>query len=168
MPNILYDVGVPLLWRVAASVPCVLLGFYFFSSVRHLDDFILFRVLAGVAAIVVPGVLVGPPIARFFGTYAGGLFFPDRSQAVPPAYSIARARRSQGKFHEALRCYEENLKRHPRDLQTYLDMMEISGLDLHNTVLVARIADRALAAIEDPKDRNRIELWRKRVCVVDQ
>jgi|GEM_PF-7053560 hypothetical protein len=150
------------LWRTGASIPLGLGGFHLIGTVFVSGTLSVYRLLAGIVAVMLPGVLMGPPVARFFGFVGGNIFYPDRGDAARPAYSVPRARRSQGQFHDALREYEKILENHPRDLQSYLDMMEIAGSDLGNASLANRIAGRALAVIRDPKDRHAIELWRLR------
>jgi tetratricopeptide (TPR) repeat protein len=72
------------------------------------------------------GVLADIVAKPFMSLYMGGSTEPDPH----PAYSVAYARRKQGKYHEAVMEVLKQLERFPNDFEGQLALAEIQAQDL--------------------------------------
>jgi hypothetical protein len=154
------EVLLPLLVRLVIAIPLFILGFFLLSKCsRAWNDYGLFFLLGGIFSIVVSCVMVSPTLARFFGMTAGGIFFPVIGHGKHGAtFSIPRAMRAKGNFMDALKLYDDMLKEHPREVQIYLDMIEIAKNDLTNMTMARKIGERAKKALKKEEDLKRIEM----------
>ena len=73
------------------------------------------------------GALVSKP---FSSMYDGG----DAEVEMRPLYSIAQARRKQGKYHEAIAAIREQLENFPHDFPGWMMLAEIQGENLNDPV----------------------------------
>jgi hypothetical protein len=146
----------PLALRLLISTVPFFIGWFLLTSQKGHGD--LLHILLwglGFVLFISPAAIIAPPIAHLFGMLSGNVLFPDSSEKSP-RYSMAKARRSQGRFHDALREYDAILSEHPQDVQSYCDMLAIARSDLKNEALAQRIADRALSALKDPESVRKI------------
>lgn len=149
----------PLVFRLLLSIVPCLLGWYLFSIQKGHGDFLhLLLMLLGLVLFLIPAILIAPPISHLIAMLTSNMLYPN-SNEKSPRYSVAKARRSQGKFHDALREYDAILAEFPQDVQSYLDMLAIATFDLKNEALARRIADRAFSALKDPEAVGKIKGW---------
>jgi len=90
--------------------------------------------------------LIANPVASL---YTGGNTEPDPH----PAYSVAYARRKQGKYHEAVMELQKQLERFPNDFEGQLALAEIQAHDLKDLPAAAMTVDR-LCAQRGHADKN--------------
>jgi tetratricopeptide (TPR) repeat protein len=90
--------------------------------------------------------LIANPVAAL---YTGGSTEPDPH----PAYSVAYARRKQGKYHEAIMELLKQLERFPNDFEGQLALAEIQAHDLKDLRAAAMTIER-LCAQRGHADKN--------------
>jgi len=154
------EILIPLLVRATVAAAPLLLGRHLLSLAARSGS--IGELLGGISLAVLPALIVAPPIARIFGNYAGGIYFPGSDDhPPPPAYGRARALRMQGLHLEALEEYRKQLALHPHEFDAYLEMLTIALDELADRALASRIVAEAVSAIDN---RAQIATLRRRLA----
>ena len=118
----------------------------------------LIGLLIGVPVAIVAGMICAPAFCEVLAHPFGALVCPEkRFDRVPPRYSVAESKASNGRFEEAIEEYEKVLTEHPREFQAYSAMLDIAALQLEDPDRAARIYDRAVAAIAGGDERRALD-----------
>ena len=98
---------------------------------------------------IVLGLVWGSDIATFLGRPLTGLFDGGGQEVVPqPFYSIAEARRKQGKYPESIAEIRKQLARFPGDFTGLLMLAEIQAEQLNDLAGAQATIDRLLIESE--------------------
>lgn len=156
-------------WAISA----VIIGITWWVSGRSvarseggLDYGTAFVVAIGCAVCgIVLALTWGGDIATYLGKPITGLFDGGGLEVVPqPFYSIAEARRKQGKYREAIAEIWKQLERFPGDFTGLLMLAEIQADDLKDLAAAGTTIERLLAesepsAINHSLALNRLADW---------
>jgi tetratricopeptide (TPR) repeat protein len=95
---------------------------------------------------IVLGITWGANIADFFGRPLGGLYDGGGAEVVPqPFYSIAEAKRKQGKYLEAVAELRRQLAKFPGDFNGMLMLAEVEAENLKDLPGAQMTIERLLA-----------------------
>lgn len=147
------DPRVDLAIRLVVAVPLAVLGLMAMVSALRTGGFAAAGyVLFAAACFVGAGAMVAPWMAARIGNAAAGILYPDRHFDRPqPVFSLAEAKRAQGKPREALDAYELVLLEHPQEVRCYIAMMDTAARDLHDPTLAEGYYRRAGECIAEAK-----------------
>ena len=124
----------PLALIVRWLVSVVVLGFVLITAARARDEFSkIAAVLVGAVGGVVMTLVWRQQFCDFVGDLFASLYTGGNQQADPtPFYSIATARRKQGRYQEAIAEVDAQLARFPEDFTGWMLLAEIQAEDLHD------------------------------------
>ena len=94
--------------------------------------------------------LVARPIARLVAEPASSLFYPGTCYERPqPMYGIPESKRKKGLYEEAMADFEKIANDYPHELKPYIDMMDISIVDLKDAERANAIYQRGISALKN-------------------
>ena len=110
-------------------------------------------VLAGAVLGLVLAVLWVPAIVNKVSDTIGSLYTGGSEPPVPkPVYSIAEARRKQGRYHEAVGEIQKELAKFPTDVTGQMMLAEVLAENLHDLEGVRQTIEQFLAQEHAPKN----------------
>ena len=113
---------------VLLASPVLLLGLAF-GGIRGLIGAIIELLIMSGVGVFIPACLVASRIGNHFGAIFDGGNEPPEAH---PFYYIAKLKRSERKYDEAITRVEEQLKRFPSDFEGQMLLAEIQAEDLHD------------------------------------
>lgn len=140
------DILKSLAWRALLAAPFFVVGLRCMASVLSP----LF--------IVAGAIIVAMPLARFIAEPIGGLFYPVRRLSRKlPMYSIPQSKRAKGLYEEAIAGFEKIAKEYPRETQPYIEMIEITIVDLKDPERANRVYQHGMSRLKKVEDREMLE-----------
>ncbi len=113
-----------------------------------------FLLLIAILLLIGAASIIARPVAYIMTRKTGSLIFPDeKNHRMPPAYSVAQAKRIQGAFDEGMRLFDAIVKEHPQELPAWRAMVEITMENLKDRERAHRILERGLAALTKESSR---------------
>ena len=104
--------------------------------------------LTACAVLVVGAVVLAAPLARLAAGPSGRLFWPGKRLSRPlPMYGIPASRRAKGLYEEAMSGYEKIAEEYPGELKPYVEMIDISVVNLRDGERARSIYHRGLGAL---------------------
>src|SRR5262245_7863723 len=122
------EILISLAWRVLSAGILLAITWHLFTSTSGDDAGKFLGLACGVAA----GIILAPPFAALIAQPAGSLFFPRRSSGPEPGYSLAETKRKRGQYEESIKEYQRITEEFPEDVRSYVAMMEIAFIHLHD------------------------------------
>jgi len=123
-----------LLFRWVATLAVVVGGYFFIDWIIGPGGGPMEKIVGLMAALVlglIMAVLWGPAVVDKVSEIIGGLFTGGSEPPPPqPFYSIAQARRKQGRFGEAVQEVQRQLERFPSDVTGQMMLAEIQAENL--------------------------------------
>lgn len=116
--------------------------------------FAILLLIAG--GCVLAGIAAGIPAAHWFGKKVADFlsFQPmEEFDKAQPAYGIASSKAMCGDLDGAMEFYEQLLLDHPREMEIYVRMLEITLGPMGGTAYAEDIMSRAMAALKVESDR---------------
>ena len=108
----------------------------------------------GCAAFIMGAVIVAAPLAELIAEPAGNLFWPSARYDRPqPAYSIPQSKRARGLYEEAMAGFEKIAEEYPQEVQPYVEMLEITTVNLHDPKRANAIFHRGVNVLKKGEDR---------------
>ena len=112
------------------------------------------RLLFGMACLVGAAIMIASPMARLVAESSGNLFYPGRRFDRPqPMYSIPEARRASGFYEEAISGFEKLAEAYPDEVKPYIEMIDISILNLKDPERANEIYRRGVALLKKVEDK---------------
>jgi len=106
------------------------------------------------AAIIAGAIVFAMPLARLVAEPSGNLFYPGKRFSRPqPVYSIPQSKRAKGLYEEAIAGFEAIAKEYPADVKPYIEMIDISIVNLKDPDRANEIFQCGLAHLKKDKDK---------------
>jgi len=149
------DLLISLACHVLAALPFAGAAWFLFASTVG-DATGADKRVIGLACVVAAGAIIARPLAGLVAEPAGSLFFPRYFSRPQPLYSIAEARRKQGRYEESIAEYEKIAQQFPAEVAPHVAMMEIAFTNLGDPGRAGDIVRRALATLPDDASRHEV------------
>ena len=149
--------------RILIAIPFFMFGWYLIASARK-DWGSIAQLLFAMACFVGSAIIVAPPIARLFAEPAGALHYPTEHSGRPqPEYRIPESRKQQGHYEEAILEYEKIAKDFPEEVKPYIDMIDITVVNLEDRRRAEAIYERALSVLINEDDRDLLRIMHESI-----
>jgi hypothetical protein len=128
------------------------------AFVQHRSGVSVEGFAVGVMCYVVGAVILAPLIGQILAAPMGSLFMPsDRFERPVPIYSRPQARRKEGHFEEAMEEFRRLVEEHPDQVDAYVEMIDITIVDLHDGARARAIYERGMASLQHAEHRASLE-----------
>ncbi|MBP7829164.1 MAG: hypothetical protein KA248_04530 [Kiritimatiellae bacterium] len=136
-----------ILFRAAFAGFCFVSGFRFLFMGHPGGGFI------GCGLLLAGAWVVAFPIARILAAPFAAIFWPTDRSPPPPIYGIPESLVKKGEYTEAIREYHEIIRKYPRELKPYHDLLDLALRRMNDADLAARVHAEALLKLKKPEDR---------------
>lgn len=148
-------------WRLLIALPLFTAGMWGRVFAEKLGGGALGTFATGLlcaASILLGAIVLANPLARLLAEPFGGLFFSNaRFDKPQPRFSIPAARRSEGKFEEALTGYAALIETHPEAAaRAYIEMLDILIVNLRDATRADTLYLEALEKLSAKSDREHL------------
>jgi tetratricopeptide (TPR) repeat protein len=146
------------------AAPFVFLAFAF-GGIRGVIGAICELLFASGAFLLIPALIAGRLVRPFGDIFDGG----DEPPEAAPFYYVARLRRNQHKYDEAIRRIKQQLEAFPTDFEGQMLLAEIQAEDLLDLSAAQRTVDNFLGQNGHPPNRiaqalNALADWHLRIA----
>lgn len=115
--------------------------------------------MLGLGLLIAGAIPLAVMLGRRVGQGVGSsLYFPSaENDRPPPVYGVAETRRARGEYEEAMALLDGIAEEHPRELRTYVLMIDIAVTNLCDAARAEAAFRRGLAALRGEPDRTALE-----------
>ncbi len=110
--------------------------------------------LVGCGLLIAGAIILARPLAQLLAEPSGSLFWPGERFSRPvPMFSIPQARRACGFYEQAILEYEQIAADYPDLVEPYIEMIDISLVNLKDPERAEAIYHRGLAKLKKQRDQ---------------
>jgi len=112
------------------------------------------QLMIAMALFITGAVIVAPAIAELVAEPVGSLYLPaDNADHPAPMFGIADALRAKGDYEAALAYLDQIAAAHPHELDSYVKMIHVAALDLHDLPRAEAAYHRGVKAMPTDGDK---------------